>query len=167
MWMRYYLAAGGINPDSDVALITVPPPQMVANMADLSIEHGVESFVMLDMHTNEHGYTEVQPPLLVKDDAMYGTGQLPKFREDQFAAIKNIVAYEAGEQEKLWLIPTAEVSLTNLVRESIVSEAELPLRFTALTPCRARPRAGRCWRRIPWRTAACWRAACRARCRCP
>ena len=90
---------------------------------------------MLDMHTNEHGYTEVQPPLLVKDDAMYGTGQLPKFREDQFAAIKNIVAYEAGEQEKLWLIPTAEVSLTNLVRESIVSEAELPLRFTALTPC--------------------------------
>jgi seryl-tRNA synthetase len=90
---------------------------------------------MLDMHTIEHGYTEVQPPLLVKDDAMYGTGQLPKFREDQFAAIKNIVAYEAGEQEKLWLIPTAEVSLTNLVRESIVSEAELPLRFTALTPC--------------------------------
>jgi seryl-tRNA synthetase len=90
---------------------------------------------MLDMHTTEHGYTEVQPPLLVKDDAMYGTGQLPKFREDQFAAIKNIVAYEAGEQEKLWLIPTAEVSLTNLVRESIVSEAELPLRFTALTPC--------------------------------
>ena len=70
---------------------------------------------MLDMHTNEHGYTEVQPPLLVKDDAMYGTGQLPKFREDQFAAIKNIVAYEAGEQERLWLIPTAEVSLTNLV----------------------------------------------------
>jgi seryl-tRNA synthetase len=90
---------------------------------------------MLDMHTNEHGYTEVQPPLLVKDDAMYGTGQLPKFREDQFAAIKNIVAYEAGNEEKLWLIPTAEVSLTNLVREAIVSEAELPLRFTALTPC--------------------------------
>jgi seryl-tRNA synthetase len=90
---------------------------------------------MIDLHTTEHGYTEVQPPLLVKDDAMYGTGQLPKFREDQFAAIKNIVAYEAGEQEKLWLIPTAEVSLTNLVRESIQREEDLPLRFTALTPC--------------------------------
>jgi seryl-tRNA synthetase len=90
---------------------------------------------MLDLHTNEHGYTEVQPPLLVRDDAMYGTGQLPKFREDQFAAIKNIVAYEAGEEDKLWLIPTAEVPLTNLVRESIQREEDLPLRFTALTPC--------------------------------
>ena len=90
---------------------------------------------MLDLHTAEHGYTEVQPPLLVRDDAMYGTGQLPKFREDQFAAIKNIVAYEDGDKDMLWLIPTAEVSLTNLVRESILSEDDLPLRFTALTPC--------------------------------
>jgi seryl-tRNA synthetase len=90
---------------------------------------------MIDMHVDEHGYTEIQPPLLVHDAAMYGTGQLPKFREDQFAAIKNIAAYEAGEKDQLWLIPTAEVPLTNLVRESILSEAELPLRFTALTPC--------------------------------
>jgi seryl-tRNA synthetase len=90
---------------------------------------------MLDMHVNEHGYTEVQPPLLVNDAAMLGTGQLPKFREDQFAAIRNIAAWEAGEKDQLWLVPTAEVPLTNLVRESILAEAELPLRFTALTPC--------------------------------
>ncbi|MCG6121134.1 MAG: serine--tRNA ligase [Microvirga sp.] len=79
---------------------------------------------MLDLHTTEHGYLEVNPPLLVKDDAMFGTAQLPKFRDDQFAATGDF-----------WLIPTAEVPLTNLVRESILSEEELPLRFTALTPC--------------------------------
>ncbi len=79
---------------------------------------------MLDLHTTEHGYTEVQPPLLVKDDALYGTAQLPKFAEDLF---------KAGEEH--YLIPTAEVPLTNLVRESILDERELPLRFTALTPC--------------------------------
>jgi seryl-tRNA synthetase len=62
---------------------------------------------MLDTHVDKHGYTEVQPPLLVRDEAMFGTGQLPKFREDQFAAIKNIEAYEQGEKDQLWLIPTA------------------------------------------------------------
>ncbi|MCX5479319.1 serine--tRNA ligase [Kaistia geumhonensis] len=79
---------------------------------------------MLDTHTAEHGYTEVQPPLLVRDDALYGTAQLPKFAEDLF---------KAGDQH--WLIPTAEVPLTNMVREAILEEKELPLRFTALTPC--------------------------------
>ena len=98
------------------------------------LERAIGQF-MLDLHVDEHGYTEVQPPYLVHDEAMYGTGQLPKFREDQFAAIKNINAYDAGEKDQLWLIPTAEVPLTNLVRESILSEDELPLRFTALTPC--------------------------------
>ena len=78
----------------------------------------------LDMHTSENGYTEVNPPLLVRDEAMFGTNQLPKFREDLFAA--------TGDR---WLIPTAEVPLTNLVRESILAETELPKRFTALTPC--------------------------------
>ena len=87
---------------------------------------------MLDLHTTEHGYMEVQPPVLVRDDALYGTGQLPKFLADQFAAIKDVTADEA---DRLWLIPTAEVPLTNLVRESILTEEELPLRFTALTPC--------------------------------
>jgi seryl-tRNA synthetase len=90
---------------------------------------------MLDLHVDEHGYTEVEPPYLVRDEAMFGTGQLPKFREDQFAAIKNIEAYDRGEKDQLWLIPTAEVSLTNMVRESIVVEAELSMRLTALTPC--------------------------------
>ncbi len=79
---------------------------------------------MLDLHTDHHGYTEVQPPLLVKDAALFGTAQLPKFAEDQFRT--------TGE---FWLIPTAEVPLTNLVREQILDEAALPLRFTALTPC--------------------------------
>ncbi|MDB5485554.1 MAG: seryl-tRNA synthetase [Tardiphaga sp.] len=79
---------------------------------------------MLDLHTDQHGYTEVNPPLLVRDEAMFGTAQLPKFEDDQF---------RAGTE--LWLIPTAEVPLTNLVRESILDENDLPLRMTALTPC--------------------------------
>jgi seryl-tRNA synthetase len=82
---------------------------------------------MLDLHTGQHGYTEVNPPLLVRDDAMFGTTQLPKFEDDQF--------WVAGEGFRLGLIPTAEVPLTNLVRESILDEKELPLRLTALTPC--------------------------------
>jgi seryl-tRNA synthetase len=79
---------------------------------------------MLDLHTEQNGYTEVNPPLLVRDDAMYGTAQLPKFRDDQF---------RAGDD--FWLIPTAEVSLTNLVREQILDDSTLPLRVTAGTPC--------------------------------
>ena len=79
---------------------------------------------MLDIQTREHGYTEVSPPLLVRDEAVFGTGQLPKFAEDLFRTT-----------DGRWLIPTAEVSLTNLVREQIIAEEELPLRLTALTPC--------------------------------
>ncbi|GHC62809.1 serine--tRNA ligase [Limoniibacter endophyticus] len=79
---------------------------------------------MLDTHTQEHGYTEVNPPVLVRDEALFGTGQLPKFTEDLFKTT-----------EGRWLIPTAEVTLTNLVREEIVDFSDLPLRFTALTPC--------------------------------
>jgi seryl-tRNA synthetase len=82
---------------------------------------------MLDLHVDEHGYTEVEPPVLVKDDALYGTNQLPKFEEDLF--------FTPHGDSRLALIPTAEVPLTNMVRESILSEDELPLRFTALTPC--------------------------------
>ena len=87
------------------------------------LERAVAQF-MLDTHTDEFGYTEVSPPLLVRDAAMFGTAQLPKFAEDQFRTTTG-----------LWLIPTAEVPLTNLVRESVLEEAELPLRFTAGTPC--------------------------------
>ena len=79
---------------------------------------------MLDLHTGEHGYTEVAPPLLVRDDVLYGTAQLPKFAEDQFRTT-----------DGRWLIPTAEVPLTNLVREEIVDAGDLPMRVTALTPC--------------------------------
>lgn len=78
----------------------------------------------LDTLTREHGYEEVSPPLLVRSEAMFGTGQLPKFAEDLFETT-----------DGRWLIPTAEVSLTNIVREKILSPEELPLRFTALTPC--------------------------------
>jgi len=157
------------------------------------LERAIGQF-FLDVHTGEHGYTEVNPPLLVKDDAMFGTAQLPKFENDQFPTrkfiptlksfdenIKMAVAavsarmptilaeFEAAtgakvepsrafelmgdrlnsgiddlraeydravdQATKLWLIPTAEVSLTNLVRESILDEKELPMRLTALTPC--------------------------------
>jgi seryl-tRNA synthetase len=79
---------------------------------------------MLDVHTGQHGYTEVNPPLLVQDDVMFGTAQLPKFADDQFRTTTD-----------RWLIPTAEVPLTNLVRESILDEDQLPMRLTALTPC--------------------------------
>src|SRR6184192_2980202 len=87
------------------------------------MERAIGQF-MLDLHTNEHGYTEVNPPLLVREQTAYGTGNLPKSAEDMFCT-----------REGLWLIPTAEMPLTNLVRESIVDEKELPMRLTALTPC--------------------------------
>jgi len=87
------------------------------------VERAIAQF-MLDLHTDEFGYSEISPPLMVRDEAMYGTGQLPKFGEDLFRTT-------AGH----WLIPTAEVSLTNIVREQILSDAELPLRMTAYTPC--------------------------------
>lgn len=82
---------------------------------------------MLDLHTTEHGYTEVQVPLLVRDEALFGTGNLPKFEEDLF-----FVPHGDG---RLGLIPTSEVPLTNLVREEITAHEKLPLRFTSLTPC--------------------------------
>jgi seryl-tRNA synthetase len=130
------------------------------------LERAIGQF-MLDLHTNEHGYSEINPPLLVRDDIMKGTGQLPKFQYDQFVAsrisvrtdmlsealqdidaafeerdrkgsIKELIDYlleKAPTKEDFWLIPTAEVPLTNLVRESILDEKELPMRLTALTPC--------------------------------
>jgi seryl-tRNA synthetase len=83
---------------------------------------------MLDVHTREHGYTEVYVPYMVNADSMRGTGQLPKFEEDLFATYKNA-------DEKLYLIPTAEVPVTNLVRDEIVAAERLPLKFVAHTPC--------------------------------
>ena len=102
------------------------------------LERALAAF-MLDLHTGEFGYTEVAPPILVRDEAMFGTAQLPKFEEDQFEALDGAAAkaFKGGEAvaNRRWLIPTAEVPLTNLVRESIVDEAQLPIRVTAHTPC--------------------------------
>ncbi|SHH35993.1 serine--tRNA ligase [Bradyrhizobium erythrophlei] len=108
------------------------------------LERAIGQF-MLDLHTSEHGYSEINPPLLVRDAVMFGTGQLPKFEDDQFWAVKGELLTAADESavvdrgrlrgERLGLIPTAEVPLTNLVRESILDEKKLPLRLTALTPC--------------------------------
>ena len=133
------------------------------------LERALGAF-MLDLHTTKFGYTEIAPPMMVRDEVMYGTAQLPKFADDQFAAyagpagsrgflrtIQLAFAQEVDEARKnndhealarlmnpqheqviggnLWLIPTAEVSLTNLVREKITDEAELPIRVTAFTPC--------------------------------
>jgi seryl-tRNA synthetase len=129
------------------------------------LERALAQF-MLDVHTSEpHNYTEVSPPLLVRDETMFGTAQLPKFKDDQFMTARNLVPFldtideqlsrirtgdvnptetmqridavssDAELSSSLWLIPTAEVPLTNLVRDSIMDEAELPLRFTACTPC--------------------------------
>jgi seryl-tRNA synthetase len=123
------------------------------------LERALAQF-MLDVHTGEHGYTEIAPPLLVRDDVMFGTAQLPKFEDDQFQALRTmdlndrltwhdksseharvqthrgtIVRDAAPSLQRLWLIPTAEVPLTNLARETILEEDALPLRFTACTPC--------------------------------
>jgi seryl-tRNA synthetase len=87
------------------------------------LERALATF-MLDVQTREHGYTEVAPPLLVRDHVLFGTGQLPKFAEDQFRTTSDH-----------WLIPTAEVPLTNLVADEILDAERLPLRYTAWTPC--------------------------------
>ena len=87
------------------------------------LERALAQF-MLDLHTTEGGYTEINPPLLVRDNAAYGVGQLPKFAEDMFHT-----------DNGYWLVPTAEVPLTNLVNDTVLDEKELPLRFTAFTPC--------------------------------
>ena len=84
---------------------------------------------MLDTHVNDFKYTEISPPLIVNEDVMFGTGQLPKFEEDQFE-----IKFEKSDQRK-YLIPTAEVVLTNLVRKSIIEKNLLPIRYVASTPC--------------------------------
>lgn len=88
------------------------------------MERALANF-MLDLHTREHGYTEVLPPYMVNSDSMYGTGQLPKFAQDSFKC----------EQHDLWLIPTAEVPLTNLYRDEVLDAARLPISVTGYTPC--------------------------------
>lgn len=100
--------------------------RFVVMRAQIARLHRALAQFMLDLHTREHGYTEVYVPYLVQPQALYGTGQLPKFEQDLFA-IK-------GEQH-FYLIPTAEVPVTNLVRDQIVAAADLPLKFVCHTPC--------------------------------
>ena len=112
--------------------------RFVVNKGKLArLERALAQF-MLDLHTDEHGYTEVAPPLLVRDAAMFGTAQLPKFREDQFSVTAGRPAGGAAPDENTanyWLIPTAEVPLTNLAGGLILDEFQLPLRLTAGTYC--------------------------------
>jgi len=118
--------------------------RFVVNKGGLArLERALAQF-MLDLHTGEHGYMEVSPPLLVRDGAMFGTAQLPKFQDDQFSVTAGR-QIGSGQSEPTaeallptadyWLIPTAEVPLTNLARESILDEAQLPMRLTAGTYC--------------------------------
>jgi len=141
--------------DFDVAAKLSGARFVVLKGALARLERALEQF-MLDLHTTEHGYVEVSPPVLVRDAAMFGTAQLPKFEEDQFWAVSGELLRPLSDEEialqdqldaqtavatrlsgvksgRFGLIPTAEVPLTNLVRESIVDEKSLPLRFTAGT----------------------------------
>ncbi len=120
-----HVALGEATGDMDfAAAVKISGSRFVFLKSHLArLERALSQF-MLDLHTVEGGYTEVNPPLLVKDAAVYGVGQLPKFAEDMFRT-----------DNGFWLIPTAEVSLTNLVNDMVLEEKELPLRFTAFTPC--------------------------------
>jgi seryl-tRNA synthetase len=126
--------------DFDVAAKISGARFVVLKGALARLERALEQF-MLDLHTAEHGYTEIAPPVLVRDAAMFGTAQLPKFEDDQFWTLTgDLLRVEGGSYDSIYrqrfgLIPTAEVPLTNLVRESIVDEKTLPLRFTAGTLC--------------------------------
>jgi len=158
-------ALGGIDFETAAAMSGSRFVMLRGEIAKL--ERALGSF-MIDLHTREFGYEEISPPLLVRDEAIYGVGQLPKFTEDLFTAsdvnkrdelldqalvgihdtykntpegperltqsIKKTLD-AAQTQEQFWLIPTAEATLTNIVREKILTQQELPLRFTALTPC--------------------------------
>jgi seryl-tRNA synthetase len=105
--------------------------------AGARLERALISF-MLDLHTQKHGYTEVLPPFMVNSKSLFGTGQLPKFAEDLFrCSDADVEAVGRGEfrENDHWLIPTAEVPVTNLYRDEILDEARLPIRLTAYTPC--------------------------------
>ncbi|MBY0563766.1 MAG: serine--tRNA ligase [Hyphomonadaceae bacterium] len=181
---RWYLKDGGYPPALDLtadhvtlgealgmmdfeAAARMSGARFVALKGQLARLERALAALMLDLHTGTNGYTEVSPPILVRDEAMFGTAQLPKFVDDQFTAARTISREEllftaldrfdeeferragsikptelmkemiaaAPTREDFWLIPTAEVALTNLVREQILEESALPIRMTADTPC--------------------------------
>ncbi len=127
---KSHVEIGQINNDIDFDLSTrLSGSRFVVLKNKIALlERALINF-MLDIHTNEFEYTEISPPLIVNEDVMFGTGQLPKFEEDQFE-----IKFENSDQRK-FLIPTAEVVLTNLVRKSILDKNKLPLRYVASTPC--------------------------------
>ena len=121
------LGAGLAQLDFDVAT-KIAGARFAVMKGPLARLHRAIAQFMLDVHSDEHGYTEIYAPYLVNAASMRGTGQLPKFEEDLFAVPR-------GEQEKLYLIPTAEVPVTNIVRDEIVPLEQLPLKFVCHTPC--------------------------------
>ena len=121
------LGAGLAQLDFDVAT-KIAGARFAVMKGPLARLHRAIAQFMLDVHSGEHGYTEIYAPYLVNAASMRGTGQLPKFEEDLFAVPR-------GEQEKLYLIPTAEVPVTNIVRDEIVPLEQLPLKFVCHTPC--------------------------------
>ncbi len=128
---------GWLDPEAGAKVAGARFPVYLGNLARL--ERAMMN-LMLDLHTTQHGYTEVIPPFLVNEDSMRGTGQFPKFRADAFL----VGAEEHGELKSagLVLVPTAEVPLTNLHREEILDAADLPRRYTAFTPCFRREAGG-------------------------
>jgi len=110
-----------------VSAVKLTGSRFVVMRGQLARLHRALAQFMLDTHTDEHGYTELNVPYIVNQDSLYGTGQLPKFEEDQFRI--------QGEELAYYLIPTAEVPVTNLVRDEILEPASLPLRFACHTPC--------------------------------
>ena len=110
-----------------VSAVKLTGSRFVVMRGQIARLHRALAQFMLDTHTDEHGYTELNVPYIVNQDSLYGTGQLPKFEEDQFRI--------QGEELAYYLIPTAEVPVTNLVRDEILEPASLPLRFACHTPC--------------------------------
>ena len=110
-----------------VSAVKLTGSRFVVMRGQMARLHRALAQFMLDTHTDEHGYTELNVPYIVNQDSLYGTGQLPKFEEDQFRI--------QGEELAYYLIPTAEVPVTNLVRDEILEPASLPLRFACHTPC--------------------------------
>ena len=122
------LGAKGQNIDFETSIKLSGSRFVVLKSKFALLERALINF-MLDTHINNYKYTEISPPLIVNEDVMFGTGQLPKFEEDQFE-----IKFDNSDQRK-FLIPTAEVVLTNLVRKSIIEKNLLPIRFVASTPC--------------------------------
>jgi seryl-tRNA synthetase len=120
----------GLDFDMGVKLTGARFSVMQGPMARL---HRALAQFMLEVQTQEHGYTECYTPYIVNADTLRGTGQLPKFEEDLFAANKG--GQDAGEASALYLIPTSEVTMTNFVRDVVLAESELPMKLTAHTPC--------------------------------